>query len=92
MSKGVRFEELPPLAEACYALLTKLGEAPLGLLRSLHPVEVALGVELVGIADQPFFQRFGQKSWAGMGRCCATISALVSPAPVCRSQTRAWRG
>lgn len=76
MSKGVRFEELPPLAEACYALLTKLGEAPLGLLRSLHPVEVALGVELVGIADQPFFQRFGQKILGGNGQVlCRNYSA-----------------
>lgn len=84
MSKGVRFEELPPLAEACYALLTKLGEASLGLLRSLHPVKMALGVELVGIADQPFFQRLGQKILGGnrqvlchdlrLGQSCARVS------------------
>ena len=49
------------MPEALQAFSAELGEAALCLFRSLLTVEMRLGVELVGIAYQLLFKRFGQK-------------------------------
>ena len=49
-----------PLEETLWAVFTKLQEAIGGLLRSKDTLGMALGEELVGIADELFLQRLGQ--------------------------------
>ena len=59
------FEELSPLDEALEAFFSEFGKAAGGLLDGFLLVEVCLGEEFVGIADDLFLEGFGQQTLVG---------------------------